>query len=186
MALLQTTTIGGISYGTIWVGMIAPFGTSSVPADWLVCDGAAVSRSTYSDLFTTIGTTWGSGDGNTTFNVPNFRGEFVRGWDDGRGVDSGRNLASTQDDCTQGGMYGWWTGSPHTGNSYCGPGHARQQIKHPGYPNAYGGVQPSVIHNGGWYHINCGVGYGHSRLTTNTGRNEYTDRNYSAQYCIKY
>ena len=51
-----------------------------------------------SDLFGLIGTAHGSGDGSSTFNVPDLRGEFVRGWDDGRGVDSGRNFASSQSD----------------------------------------------------------------------------------------
>jgi len=60
-------------------GMIASFGMSSAPTGWLVCDGSAVSRSTYSDLHTAIGTTWGSGDGNTTFNLPDLEGAFLRG-----------------------------------------------------------------------------------------------------------
>lgn len=50
-----------------------PYSGSSIPTGWLECDGSAVSRSTYSALFTAIGTTWGSGDGSTTFNLPDFR-----------------------------------------------------------------------------------------------------------------
>jgi microcystin-dependent protein len=71
-------------------------GSTSAPSGYLKCNGAAVSRTTYADLFSAIGTTWGSGDGSTTFNVPDLRGEFVRGYDDGRGVDSGRAFASSQ------------------------------------------------------------------------------------------
>jgi len=52
-------------------GTILPWTTSSVPTGFLECDGAAVSRSTYSDLFGVIGTTYGAGDGSSTFNVPN-------------------------------------------------------------------------------------------------------------------
>jgi phage-related tail fiber protein len=55
-----------------------------------------VSRTTFAELFSAIGTTHGAGDGSTTFNVPDLRGEFVRGWDHGRGVDSGRGLGSLQ------------------------------------------------------------------------------------------
>lgn len=66
------------------------------PSGWLKCNGAAVSRSTYAALFTAIGTQFGSGDGSTTFNVPDLRGEFVRGYDDGRGVDAGRVMGSGQ------------------------------------------------------------------------------------------
>lgn len=80
------------------VGMLQAFAGSSAPTGWLKCNGAAVSRTTYSALFGQISTTYGSGDGSTTFNVPDLRGEFVRGWDDGRGVDSGRSLGSFQAD----------------------------------------------------------------------------------------
>ena len=62
-----------------FTGMIAPFAMTSAPTGWLTCDGTAVSRTTYSDLFTAIGTTWGSGDGSSTFNLPDLRGAFLRG-----------------------------------------------------------------------------------------------------------
>lgn len=55
-------------------GIIAPFAGSSAPTDWLLCDGSAVSRTTYANLYTAISTTFGSGDGSTTFNVPDLRG----------------------------------------------------------------------------------------------------------------
>jgi microcystin-dependent protein len=61
-------------YATIIpVGVMMDFGGTSAPTGFLVCDGTAVSRTTYSALFTAIGTTWGSGDGSTTFNVPDMR-----------------------------------------------------------------------------------------------------------------
>lgn len=90
--------IAGISGATD----LTPAGTviwtarSTAPSGYLKANGAAVSRSTYSSLFSAIGTTYGSGNGSTTFNVPDLRGEFVRGVDDGRGVDTGRTLGSTQ------------------------------------------------------------------------------------------
>lgn len=71
---------------------------NSVPTGYLSADGSAVSRTTYSELFTAIGTTFGVGDGSTTFNVPDLRGEFIRGIDNGRGVDSGRVFGSAQAD----------------------------------------------------------------------------------------
>ena len=70
--------------------------TSTAPTGFLHCNGAAVSRTTYADLWNEIGTIYGSGDGSTTFNLPDLRGEFVRGWDGGRGVDSGRSFGSDQ------------------------------------------------------------------------------------------
>lgn len=70
--------------------------TATPPSGWLECAGAAVSRSTYAALFAVIGTRFGAGDGSTTFNLPDLRGEFVRGYDHGRGVDAGRALGSAQ------------------------------------------------------------------------------------------
>jgi microcystin-dependent protein len=60
-------------------GMIMPFGGSSSPTGFLACDGSAISRTTYSTLFTAIATTWGVGDGSSTFNVPDLRAMFLRG-----------------------------------------------------------------------------------------------------------
>lgn len=72
------------------------FPSSSAPAGFLKANGAAVSRSTYAALFAVIGTNYGAGDGSSTFNLPDLRGEFLRAWDDGRGVDSGRGLNTSQ------------------------------------------------------------------------------------------
>jgi microcystin-dependent protein len=71
-------------------GMIAPFAMSTAPTGWLSCDGAAISRATYARLFAAIGTTWGVGDGSTTFNKPDFRGRFLRGQDAGANRDPDR------------------------------------------------------------------------------------------------
>ena len=84
--------------GGIPAGAVQSFAMNTAPTGWLDCDGSAVSRTTYSTLYTAIGTTFGTGDGSTTFNVPDLRGEFIRGWDDGRGVDNGRTFGSAQAD----------------------------------------------------------------------------------------
>lgn len=68
----------------------------SPPNGWLPCNGDAVSRVDHSALFAAIGTTFGAGDGSTTFNLPDLRGEFIRGWDDSRGVDTDRVFGSSQ------------------------------------------------------------------------------------------
>ena len=80
------------------VGEIAFFARPNPPNGWLKANGAAVSRTTYSALFAAIGTTFGSGDGLTTFNLPDLRGEFIRGLDEGRYVDSERRLGTAQGD----------------------------------------------------------------------------------------
>lgn len=78
-------------------GLIAFFAQATAPDGWLECNGAAVSRTTYADLFAELGTENGAGDGSTTFNLPDLRGEFIRGWDNGRGIDSGRARGSAQE-----------------------------------------------------------------------------------------
>lgn len=70
-------------------GMLAGFAAATPPSGWAICDGSAISRSTYSALFAVIGTTWGGGDGSTTFNLPNFRGRALIG------VSGSHALAST-------------------------------------------------------------------------------------------
>jgi phage-related tail fiber protein len=83
-------------------GMVAYIARNTAPSGWLKANGAAVSRTTYAALFAAIGTAFGAGDGSTTFNLPDLRGEFLRGWDDGRGVDSGRAFGTVQLDAMQG------------------------------------------------------------------------------------
>lgn len=61
------------------VGTIAPFGGTTDPSYWLICDGRAISRTDYASLFSVIGTTYGVGDGNTTFNIPDLRGNVAVG-----------------------------------------------------------------------------------------------------------
>lgn len=70
------------------VGEVLAFAANSAPSGALVCNGAAVSRTTYVRLYNKIGTTFGVGDGSSTFNLPDLRGEFIRGWDNSRGVDT--------------------------------------------------------------------------------------------------
>ncbi|MEO2217325.1 tail fiber protein [Chromobacterium vaccinii] len=75
-------------------GQVAFFAMTTPPDGWLPANGAAISRSTFASLFAAISTTYGAGDGTTTFNLPDLRGEFVRGWD--ANVDQGRVFGSKQ------------------------------------------------------------------------------------------
>lgn len=90
--------IAGAFAATVPSGSVMTFAMNTAPTGWLKANGAAVSRTTYATLFAAIGTTFGVGNGSTTFNLPDLRGEFMRGWDDGRGVDSGRAFGSAQAD----------------------------------------------------------------------------------------
>ncbi|WP_343499257.1 phage tail protein [Achromobacter denitrificans] len=82
--------------GFVPAGSIFYVAQSAVPNGFLKANGAAVPRTVYARLFAAIGTMFGSGDGSTTFNLPDLRGEFLRGADDGRGVDPGRTHGSSQ------------------------------------------------------------------------------------------
>jgi phage-related tail fiber protein len=88
----------GVDLESNSVAKVDWFARNTAPTGWLKANGAAVSRTTYERLFNVIGTTYGVGDGSTTFNLPDLRGEFLRGWDDGRGVDAGRGLGTAQAD----------------------------------------------------------------------------------------
>jgi microcystin-dependent protein len=98
------------------IGSIIDHPISTIPAGYLLCDGSAISRTTYANLFASIGTSHGNGNGTTTFNIPDRRGRFVRMRDGGVGRDTdagsrtamnaggnaGDNVGSVQDDALQG------------------------------------------------------------------------------------
>lgn len=75
-------------------GSVVPFAGTTAPAGWLLCHGQAISRETYSSLFAAIGTTYGAGDGSTTFNLPDLRGRVAAGKDDMGGSAAGRLTAA--------------------------------------------------------------------------------------------
>jgi len=92
------TTLQATAAITQRPGEVCMFAMSSAPTGFLKANGALVNRTTFAALFAAIGTTFGVGDGSTTFGLPDLRGEFIRGWDDGRGIDSGRVFGSAQAD----------------------------------------------------------------------------------------
>ena len=160
----------------ILVGMIAPFGMSSVPTGWLACDGSTVSRTTYADLFTAIGTTWGAGDGSSTFALPDLEGAFLRGTGghgtstmaNGSAFSGPTNVGDFENDQMQGhhhSFFGWQTHSGSNRNVIFGNGSS-------GYNTANSG----------------GVGDPASDGTHGTIRSGDETRPFNAgvKYCIKY
>ena len=98
-AFLQTDGSGNLSFAIVAgvpTGSVFCMAVATIPTGYLECDGSAVSRTTYSALFAIIGTAYGTGNGSSTFNLPDLRGEFIRGFDNGKGTDSGRSIASSQ------------------------------------------------------------------------------------------
>ena len=156
----------------IWVAM------NTAPNGFLKANGAAVSRTTYAALFAAIGTTFGSGDGSTTFNVPDLRGEFVRGWDDSRGVDSGRSFGSSQSKATAAPTTPF-TGSTNTVGDHS---HSWGGIGGSGGNNAAFGSGYGVTSN-----TTGGAGsHSHSVTVNGGGDAETRPRNVALLACIKY
>ena len=158
-------------------GSVFTFATSTVPSGYLECNGAAVSRSTYASLFSSISTTWGTGDGSSTFNLPDLRGQCVRGWDNSAGVDSGRSFASSQSDQNK----------QHT-HSVTDPGHVHTTT----FDNKKyfpGGGSTTVSYGGsGGYPADT---FTMSSATTgislaNQGGTEVRVKNYALMYVIKF
>lgn len=149
-------------------GEVSFFAMSSAPTGWLKANGAEVSRSTYAALFTAIGTTFGVGNGSTTFNIPDLRGEFIRGWDDARGIDSGRAFGSAQANDTEAHTHGAgtlaWTKNLATASAQSTSG-------------ITGGTGAS---GSGPYNISL------TGITSSTGGTETRPRNIALLACIKF
>ena len=80
--LIKQDIQGSVSGDTLPIGAIMPFGSDTIPDNWLLCNGQAVSRTDYQELFNTIGITYGSGNGFTTFNLPDLQGKIPVGKDE--------------------------------------------------------------------------------------------------------
>ena len=166
------------SVGGVPAGSVTCFAHSSVPSGWLECNGANVSRSTYATLFAAIGTTWGTGDGSSTFGLPDCRGEWVRGWDNSRGVDSGRSIATTQSDQNK----------SHTHSaSVTDPGHSHTVNQYGGNFGGSSGAQTfRSDHSGTSTAIVQSATTGISVSNGNQGGTEVRVRNIAMMYIIKY
>jgi microcystin-dependent protein len=125
-------------------GMIITFAgpAANLPAGWLVCDGSAVKRSVYPALFAAIGTSWGSGDGASSFNLPDLRGRFLRGVDQGQGRDPD---AAARTASANGGNVGDMVGSLEADEF---KSHVHTLLHPPDYDVAVSG---SGLYNGGSY-----------------------------------
>ena len=164
---------------TISAGTIITFASATAPTGYLKANGALVSRTVYSALFAAIGTTFGAGDGSTTFALPDLRGEFIRGWDNERGVDTNRVFGSNQGDA--------YLNHSHTASTANDGAHSHDVFQS-------GGVAPSAI---SFASTRIGtpsnvspVSGGHTHTVTvaasTTGATETRPKNIALLYCIKY
>jgi microcystin-dependent protein len=99
---------GNLSFSSVSSpsGIIVAWSTGTAPSGWLECDGSAVDRTTYAALFSVISDDYGAGDGSTTFNLPDLRGEFIRGYDNGATNDPDAASRTDRGDGTTGDAVG--------------------------------------------------------------------------------
>ena len=144
-------------------GVIIAIVHSDVPDGYLLCNGAVISRTTYSDLFEAIGITFGGGDGSTTFKIPDFRGYFLRGYKGSLSAEIG-----TPQGCAAPNITGFLP------NSY--KGEATGAVYYSGY--AYTGGDDEPILHASFSASRCHSAYG--------AANEVRPINHAVNFCIKY
>jgi microcystin-dependent protein len=189
--MLQTNGSGVLTWQAVQgvpSGSVFTHASTTLPSGYLECNGAAVSRTTYAALFSAIGTTWGSTSGSN-FKVPDLRGEFVRGFDNGRGIDSGRSFAASQ-----GSQYQQHTHTASATSSVTDPGHThswdRQDAQNDqGYrpwPASNNDCKKTVVQTGS---STTGISVSTSVTVNNSGgtgnSSETRPRNISMIYIIK-
>ena len=178
--------ISGLSPKLVPAGAIIFTAQSTAPSGYLKANGATISRTTYADLFAAIGTTHGVGDGSTTFVIPELRGMFLRGWDDGRGLDGGRVRGSYQADAVQDHTHG--AGSSTTGahthvvGSRGKDGNSAALAADVSY-SGYGGVDNILSTQSSGGHFHTIEVYG---INSGTPAAETRVKNVALLACIKY
>lgn len=153
----------------LFVGSIAAFAMEQPPDGWLECNGQALDRTVYARLFSRIGTTFGKGDSATTFNIPDLRGRFVRGWSHGSGEDPDRN---SRTEMASGGATGDRVGSKQ-GDQFAAHAHTFE-YKIDSYA-VWPGVEQSNLR-----------GTGNQAVTNPCGNIETRPKNVYLNYCIKF
>jgi len=115
-------TWGGFAPVGPRVGSTISLSRGTVPTSLLKLNGALLNRVSYADLFAEIGTTWGAGDGYSSFALPDLRGEFLRGWDEGRGADPRRVFGGWQQQDIQPHAHSYLRGANSFGHTGEGSG----------------------------------------------------------------
>jgi microcystin-dependent protein len=160
-------------------GQIGEFASATCPAGWVAANGAAVSRTvTYGGLYAAIGTTWGTGDGSTTFNVPDLRGTFLRG--------TGTNATGSSAGAV-GPAVGTYAADTYLNHAHAvtDPGHTHTYTQVSSTAQAVGGSGSNYF-NGSTTGNTGSSTTGLSVNTSTTGGTETKPKNYGILFCIKY
>ncbi|MFH1982005.1 MAG: phage tail protein [Pseudomonadota bacterium] len=170
-------------------GAVMAFATGNPPTGWLHCNGAAISRTDYADLFAAIGTMYGSGDGSTTFNLPDYRGQFLRSWDNSAGQDPDRANRADRGDGTTGDNVGTrqagQLASHHHSVSVAAAGGHSHTVAGGSVLSDYGGG--GVVRYSGTSSATTSAAgsHGHAVSQSSVGGNETRPRNVSVMWVIK-
>ena len=161
-------THGTAAASGIPAGAVMSFAMETPPAGWLECDGASIVRADFVALFDALGVTYGNVDGST-FNIPDLRGQFIRGWDNSAGSDPDAAGRTDRGDGTTGDEVG--TQQPHDFDSH------KHECR----------VSSSLVNGTTLFTTtaNTGVGFGAVTYMANTGGNETRPININMLYCIK-
>jgi microcystin-dependent protein len=201
----NSTIPGGIPTGTV-----VPYAANSAPSGWVICDGSLYGRtaldpSPQPNLFGVIGTTYGAGDGLTNFSVPDLRGMFVRGFDNGRGFDPLRVFGTDQAFAIESHNHGGNTGGQSVGHTHSFSGttgdqsqsHTHNYVKvvsaapggiesGPGFK--FEGATTDAASNGHTHNFSgttSGTSVDHTHSIANYGTTETRPRNVAMNYIIK-
>ena len=162
-SLAAYATISYVDAAVAPTGSSIMWHTATAPTGYLEMNGAAVSRTTYADLFAVISTLYGTGDGSTTFNLPDFRGYFARGWDNGAGNDPDAASRTNRGDGTTGDAIGTKQADELASHTH---------------------VTPQGIVAGSGVDFASGA-FGASTTSQATGGNETRPLNINVMWCIK-
>lgn len=165
---LITEIGGGGGGGGVPTGAILIWATITAPLGFLECNGAAVSRTGFADLFATLNLSYGAGNGSTTFNIPDYRGEFHRGWAHGSNNDPDKAFRTNRGDGQTGDIIGSKQGT--------------KLLSHNHLVAEYSGSQEGVIT---FSHINANTNANIGNRTGSTGGSESRPRNVNVMYIIK-
>lgn len=176
-----------ISARILKCGSILPWPTATAPAGWLICDGSAISRTTYAELFSVLGTIYGTGDGSTTFNIPDYRGYSHRGLDTTATVDPDVASRTNRGDGTTGANVGTkqadQTKSHTHANTLTDPGHTHPLTA--SLANSLAQSGPSAFYGAAITSGNTGSNTTGITITNaSSGGNETRGKNVAVNYII--
>ena len=163
----RVTTVSTSAVSGTEVGSIIAWTTGTAPSGYLHCDGAAINRTTYATLFGVLSTTYGTGNGSTTFNIPDYRGRFLRGFASGQATDPDRASRTNRGDGTTGDNVG-----------------TKQSDEFKAHTHNFDGEDVIGTFGGG---AGFSLRYNPASQTTGTtGGNETRPTNIAVMWCIKF